>query len=162
MCKMRGSKLRRFMEDSNFKKKFMPKLSRCSKLATLDFILNEDMKSLQYELKKFSRFEICHCNDIPKQPNGFDCGLYIIMYMQGSPQIFDPSYKHNSDDARKTLALELLSARCNILRDLVLDRARSHYHNKEAKYRKFACHRDGATTTKAMYKPGHSSHGRRK
>ncbi|GAY54654.1 hypothetical protein CUMW_158440 [Citrus unshiu] len=162
MCKMRGSNLRRFMEGSNFKKKFMPELSRCSKLAALDFILNEDMKSLQYDLKKFSRFEICHCKDIPKQPNGFDCGLYIIMYMQGCPQIFDPSYKHNSDDARKTLALELLSARCNILRDLVLDRARSHYHNKEAKYCEFACHRDGATTTKAMYKPRHSGHGRRK
>ncbi|KAK9225866.1 hypothetical protein WN943_010911 [Citrus x changshan-huyou] len=131
-------------------------------LAALDFILNEDMKSLQYDLKKFSRFEICHCKDIPKQPNSFDCGLYIIMYMQGCPQIFDPSYKHNSDDARKTLALELLSARCNILRDLVLDRARSHNHNKEAKYCEFACHRDGATTTKAMYKPRHSGHGRRK
>ncbi|GAY54655.1 hypothetical protein CUMW_158450, partial [Citrus unshiu] len=71
-------------------------------------------------------------------------------------------FSHNSDDARKTLALELLSARCNILRDLVLDRARSHYHNKEAKYCEFACHRDGATTTKAMYKPRHSGHGRRK
>ncbi|KAK9225075.1 hypothetical protein WN943_010116 [Citrus x changshan-huyou] len=100
MCKMRGSNLRRFMEGSNFKKKFMPEFSRCS--------------------------------------------------------------KHNSDDARKTVALELLSTRCNILRDLVLDRARSHYHSKEAKYCEFSCHRDGATTTKAMYKPRHSSHGRRK
>ena len=55
--------------------------------------MNEDMKSLQCELKKFSTFEIFYCNDIPKQPNDFDCGLYIIMYMQGSPQIFDPLYK---------------------------------------------------------------------
>ena len=59
----------------------------------LDLIMNEDMKSLQCELKKFSTFEICHCNDIPKQPNNFDYGLYIIMYMQCSPQFFDLLYK---------------------------------------------------------------------
>lgn len=121
-------------------------------LAALDFILNDDIKSLQSEKKKkkkkCSTFKICHCNDVSKQPNGFDCGVYIIMHMQGSPQFFQHLYKvlqfftfsfiqilivldalcrYAHIIIKKNFlsifcsTIQLLSAKCNKLWDILLD-----------------------------------------
>ncbi|KAI9112858.1 hypothetical protein K1719_016175 [Acacia pycnantha] len=68
-------------------------------------------------------------DDILLQPNGFDCGVFVINYMQQSDNYVkrDSSVQFDSQKEREDLALKLLNNDLNKEKQNLYDKARRHY-----------------------------------
>lgn len=51
-------------------------------MRALDEVLQDDIKMLFGSQFSFQSFTVVYSNNIPKQPNNYDCGLFVIWYMQ--------------------------------------------------------------------------------
>ncbi|KAH9792409.1 hypothetical protein KPL71_004104 [Citrus sinensis] len=60
---------------------------------------------------------------VPKQPNRFDCGIYVIKFMEIPGLIPNKSYIHDSQDVRGRLAVQLIDSAFNEARAGLLAQA---------------------------------------
>ncbi|PON99400.1 Ulp1 protease family, C-terminal catalytic domain containing protein [Trema orientale] len=65
--------------------------------------------------KSFSDFEIITLNNVPQQPNLYDCGIYVINFMERRESMLRPVLYH-SDDEKARLARKIMKSSCNKLK----------------------------------------------
>ncbi|GAY52058.1 hypothetical protein CUMW_139040 [Citrus unshiu] len=99
-----------FAQAAGFRDRYMGRLDTCEKLASLDFVLRQEARAL------FA--------GVPQQPNGFDCGYYVMKYMDNLSIVVHDSYQHDSDHARLLLALYLVQSPLNKIRRRLIQEAR--------------------------------------
>lgn len=51
-------------------------------MKTLDYILAAEKARTYENVWSFTEFKIVTRTDVPQQPNGFDCGLYVMGFMR--------------------------------------------------------------------------------
>ncbi|KAI4333735.1 hypothetical protein L6164_018505 [Bauhinia variegata] len=105
-------------------------------LIALDNLFVEDIKDNFPEGWAFANFNVAIAEDIPTQPNGFDCGMFVIKFMKsaGDKSLLTPKFQ--SDEERFALALDLLKDDRNETRETLLKRAQEHHDpNKEKNQR---------------------------
>lgn len=57
-----------------------------------------------------------------RQPNTYDCGLFVIWYMQNLGKEWDQdAYKYDSNEARKNLAIQLVMCSSNMVKEKILE-----------------------------------------
>ncbi|KAK9216251.1 hypothetical protein WN944_008258 [Citrus x changshan-huyou] len=93
-------------------------------LASLDFVLRQEARALFGNRFSFFNFQICCQAGVPQQPNGFDCGYYVMKYMDNPSIVVHDSYQHDSDHARLLLALYLVQSPLNKIRRRLIQEAR--------------------------------------
>ncbi|XP_024951120.2 uncharacterized protein LOC102628600 isoform X3 [Citrus sinensis] len=93
-------------------------------LASLDFVLRQEARALFCNQFTFLNFQICRQAGLPQQPNGFDCGYYVMKYMDSPCIVVHDSYQHDSDHARLLLALYLVQSPLNKIRCRLIQEAR--------------------------------------
>ncbi|KAI9104200.1 hypothetical protein K1719_023036 [Acacia pycnantha] len=86
-----------------------------------------------FEKVTFTEFHWKMANDILLQPNRFDCGVFVINYMQQSDNYVkrDSSFQFDSQKEREDLALKLLNNDMNKEKQNLCDKARRHYAQVE-------------------------------
>ncbi|KAI9078140.1 hypothetical protein K1719_039908 [Acacia pycnantha] len=84
-----------------------------------------------FEKVTFTEFHSKKADDILLQPNGFDCGVFVINYMQQSDNYVkrDSSFQFDSQKEREDLALKLLNNDMNKEKQNLYDKARRHYEH---------------------------------
>ncbi|XP_024955347.2 uncharacterized protein LOC112498549 isoform X2 [Citrus sinensis] len=60
---------------------------------------------------------------LSRQPNGYDCGLHVIRFMECHGNVRELDFKHDLDEARKNLAIQLVNAEGNMLKVNVMQSA---------------------------------------
>ncbi|KAK9195462.1 hypothetical protein WN943_003583 [Citrus x changshan-huyou] len=93
-------------------------------LASLDFVLRQEARALFGNRFSFLNFQIYCQAGLPKQPNGFDCGYYVMKYMDSPCIVVHDSDQHDSDHARLLLALYLVQSPLNKIRRRLIQEAR--------------------------------------
>ena len=78
-------------------------------LRVLDLILFGDITVNFPTNCYFTNFDILHPNNVPIQPNGSDCGLYVMKFMETSHEMLLPthqviyiSFEYNHEKWNKT------------------------------------------------------------
>ncbi|KAI9104177.1 hypothetical protein K1719_023013 [Acacia pycnantha] len=73
-----------------------------------------------------SNYKLERANDILPQDNGFDCGVFVIKYMQQSDNYVkrNPLFQFDSQKEREDLALKLLTNDLNQEKQILYDKAR--------------------------------------
>ncbi|KAI9104213.1 hypothetical protein K1719_023049 [Acacia pycnantha] len=86
-----------------------------------------------FEKVTFTEFHLKMADDILLQPNGFDCGVFVINYMQQSDNYVkrDSSFQFDSKKERGDLALKVLNSDLNKEKQNLYDKARRHYAQVE-------------------------------
>ncbi|KAL9441932.1 hypothetical protein AB3S75_020437 [Citrus x aurantiifolia] len=84
---------------------------------------------------RFIWFPIRSGEGVPKQPNGFDCGIYVIKFMETPGLIPNKSYMHDSQDVRGRLAVQLIDSAFNEARAGLLAQANVTFAEHAASYR---------------------------
>ncbi|KAL9419874.1 hypothetical protein AB3S75_037607 [Citrus x aurantiifolia] len=92
-------------------------------LASLDFVLCQEARALFGNRFTFLNFQICRQAGL-QQPNSFDCGYYVMKYMDSPCIVVHDSYQHDSDHARLLLALYLVQSPLNKIRCRLIQEAR--------------------------------------
>ncbi|XP_021802249.1 uncharacterized protein LOC110746345 [Prunus avium] len=88
-------------------------------LLYLDSVFHEDILSVFGTGWTFSSFSVVSPLDAnPIQPNGVDCGIFVIRHMQYYRQLWHDRYDSNVQ--RMRLAIELLRNEKNQLRDVII------------------------------------------
>ncbi|KAK4253627.1 hypothetical protein QN277_010275 [Acacia crassicarpa] len=89
-----------------------------------------------FEQVTFTEFHWKMVDDILLQPNGFDCGVFVINYMQQSDNYVmrDSSFQFDSQKEREDLALKLLNSDLNKEKQNLYDKARRHYAQDEKQH----------------------------
>ncbi|KAK9229783.1 hypothetical protein WN944_022749 [Citrus x changshan-huyou] len=93
-------------------------------LASLDFVLRQEARALFGNRFSFLNFQIYRQAGLPQQPNGFDCGYYVMKYMDSPCIVVHDSYQHDLDHARLLLALYLVQSPLNKIRRRLIQEAR--------------------------------------
>ncbi|CAN0879999.1 hypothetical protein LINGRAHAP2_LOCUS13405 [Linum grandiflorum] len=99
--------------------------------AMMDFI-EEVLKIIYVDerldgaVPKISGFEIIIPPDIPRQPNTFDCGMWVCNWMMHSEPIFDYFFMMRSNVERMKLALRLVLGPQNHERNRVMKKIDEH------------------------------------
>ncbi|XP_054817485.1 uncharacterized protein LOC129317150 isoform X2 [Prosopis cineraria] len=88
------------------------------------------MEKLFKDVIMFTKFP-CRgiARNIALQPNGYDCGIFVIRYMQQLDNYVrqNPSFQFDSDEERLDLALELLKSDLNQEKETLHDKAAGSY-----------------------------------
>ncbi|KAI9104244.1 hypothetical protein K1719_023080 [Acacia pycnantha] len=86
-----------------------------------------------FEKVTFTEFHRKMADDILLQPNEFDCGVFVINYMQQSDNYVkrESSFQFDSQREREDLALKLLNNDLNKEKQNLYDKARRHYAQVE-------------------------------
>ncbi|KAI9078130.1 hypothetical protein K1719_039898 [Acacia pycnantha] len=105
----------------------LPNTTEAEKSETTEKLLTA-MEKL-FEKVAFTEFRRKMADDILSQPNGFDCGVFVINYMQQSDNYVkrDSSFQFDSQKEREDLALKLLNNDLNKEKKNLYDKARRHY-----------------------------------
>ncbi|KAK9174885.1 hypothetical protein WN944_026889 [Citrus x changshan-huyou] len=82
-------------------------------LHSLDSIFHSKLPPNVKPSTRFIWFPIRSGEGVPKQPNGFDCGIYVIKFMETPGLIPNKSYMHDSQDVRGRLAVQLIDSAFN-------------------------------------------------
>ncbi|KAI9078154.1 hypothetical protein K1719_039922 [Acacia pycnantha] len=106
---------------------------------TFEAEIEETTKKLLIAMEKlfkkvtFTEFHLKKANDIRLQPNGYDCGVFVINYMQQSDNYVkrNPSFQFDSQKEREDLALKLLNNDLNKEKKNLHDKARQQYAQVE-------------------------------
>ncbi|XP_062002731.1 uncharacterized protein LOC133720446 [Rosa rugosa] len=77
-------------------------------LNTLDMIFDNEIMIHFDEGCTFSSFKICHPDCVPIQQNGFDCGIYMLKFMEDYENASKAGDKYHSVNERLRIALSLL------------------------------------------------------
>ncbi|XP_052295496.1 uncharacterized protein LOC102615399 isoform X7 [Citrus sinensis] len=92
-------------------------------LHSLDSIFHSKLPPNVKPSTRFIWFPIRSGEGVPKQPNGFDCGIYVIKFMETPGLIPIKSYMHDSQDVRGRLAVQLIDSAFNEARAGLLAQA---------------------------------------
>ncbi|KAJ7958534.1 Ubiquitin-like-specific protease [Quillaja saponaria] len=111
---------------------------RVEKLLGLDTIFMNDIKNNFYHGWSFAKFHIKMPENIPIQPNGYDCGMYVIKYMKLAEAMKCPNFKFHSDEERLALALDILKGDSNEKRDDLYNAVEAYYKPKREEDRQHA------------------------
>ncbi|KAI9078142.1 hypothetical protein K1719_039910 [Acacia pycnantha] len=89
-----------------------------------------------FEKVTFTEFHRKMADDILLQRNGFDCGVFVINYMQQSDNYVkrDSSFLLDSQKEREDLAFKLLNNGLNKEKQNLYDKARRHYAQDEEQH----------------------------
>ncbi|KAK3218663.1 hypothetical protein Dsin_012633 [Dipteronia sinensis] len=68
---------------SKFKMQYMYDLHRCELMTSLDDVLAMEIQSCFGPSFSFESFKIVSPEDCPRQPNFYDCGLFVCIFMDG-------------------------------------------------------------------------------
>ncbi|XP_054817696.1 uncharacterized protein LOC129317390 [Prosopis cineraria] len=120
-----------FVERHNMRENYMFHLNYCEKLLAMDKFLG---------VAVFTKFLWTMAINIPLQPNGYDCGIFVIKYMQQSDNFVrqNPSFQFDSNKERLDLALEFLNSDLNQEKKTLYDKvARRCKQGKTAIERKW-------------------------
>lgn len=98
-------------------------------LHLVDAILHAVVDATYSVSWSFLSFVVTHGEGVPRQSNGFDCGVYVIKFMDTPGIITNKSYIHDSQNVRVQLALQLIDSPFNEQRDQLLTLANAHYSN---------------------------------
>ncbi|KAK9208811.1 hypothetical protein WN944_001171 [Citrus x changshan-huyou] len=138
-----GANVDGFAQAASVGKPFMPDFQRCQKflfivnvkegygevwdpllmvevienLHSLDSIFHFKLPPNAKPSTRFIWFPIGSGEGVPKQPNEFDCGIYVIKFMETPGLIPNKSYMHDSQDVRGRLAVQLIDSAFNEARD---------------------------------------------
>ncbi|KAJ7958539.1 Ubiquitin-like-specific protease [Quillaja saponaria] len=107
-------------------------------LLGLDTIFMNDIKNNFYHGWSFAKFHIKMPENIPIQPNGYDCGMYVIKYMKLAEATKCPNFKFHSDEERLALALDILKGDINEKRDDLHNAVEAYYMLKREEDRQHA------------------------
>ncbi|KAM7494966.1 hypothetical protein LguiB_029575 [Lonicera macranthoides] len=97
-----------------------------------DILRNLDL-GLEREIRKkpenfsFSSFRIVRASFVPRQPNGFDCGMFVILFMQSGCKVDSRSFVFDSNEERCRLACWLANSNYNKHRDILMNDVREFY-----------------------------------
>ncbi|KAK9191350.1 hypothetical protein WN943_019962 [Citrus x changshan-huyou] len=129
-----GADVDGFAQAASVGKPFMPDFQRCQKIYVpindgafnwFLFIVNvkegygevwdtlPDGRSNRKREKQAERIFFRSGEGVPKQPNGFDCGIYVIKFMETPGLIPNKSYMHDSQDVRGRLEVQLIDSTFN-------------------------------------------------
>ncbi|XP_060958289.1 uncharacterized protein LOC133030092 [Cannabis sativa] len=86
-------------------------------IKNLDCFLSEEIKKLHGGNKwSFTEFEVIMM-DVPQQPNTFDCGIYVINFMEERDTQFLVPPNYDSDNERMRVAWKIFSSSFNKVRE---------------------------------------------
>ncbi|PON95507.1 Ulp1 protease family, C-terminal catalytic domain containing protein [Trema orientale] len=99
-------------------------------MSKLDVILKDDIANTMPTDFSFSKFDMFTNPDIPQQKNNFDCGIYVINFMQETKfaDLEEPKYK--SADARVKLAIQIATSNLNLHFPTLKKKALQNYNSK--------------------------------
>nr|GMN72142.1 hypothetical protein TIFTF001_052797 [Ficus carica] len=80
----------------------------------------------------FVSFDICRATHVPKKPNLFDCGVFVILFMQSGRKLDSRSYVFDSNEERCRLAGWLACSNYNKLRAKLLKDVREFHFNGQS------------------------------
>ncbi|KAL6226601.1 hypothetical protein ACLB2K_000563 [Fragaria x ananassa] len=81
---------------------------KCEKLKTLDIMFEDEIYIFFHERWLFSSFKIFRPGCVPIQPNDFDCGIYIIKFMEDFENASKAGDKFDSETERLRIAMKLV------------------------------------------------------
>lgn len=124
---MVGDEVDCFARAARCGKNFMQQVHKCQKLHSLDWIMQPQLPSNMQHMK-FQDFPINRGIGVPKQRNGYDCGVYVINYMD-SPEFIPKksSTLFTSEDTRGRLAIQLINSALNQNRDKLLELSNAQF-----------------------------------
>ncbi|XP_024042506.1 uncharacterized protein LOC112099313 isoform X2 [Citrus clementina] len=91
-------------------------------MSGLDEVLQDDIKMLFGSDFSFQSFTVVHSKRMHRQLNSYDCGLFVIWYMQNLGQEWElDANKYDSDKARKNLVIQLVMCCNNEVKEKILE-----------------------------------------
>ncbi|KAH9780913.1 hypothetical protein KPL71_008255 [Citrus sinensis] len=126
-----GANVDGFAQAASVGKPFMLDFQSCQKLHSLDSNFHSKLPPNAKPSTRFIWFPIRSGEGVPKQPNGFDCGIYVIKFMETPGLIPNKSYmvtikNFNRDiltHVRGRLAVQLIDSAFNEARAGLLAQA---------------------------------------
>nr|XP_048326885.1 uncharacterized protein LOC107413262 isoform X2 [Ziziphus jujuba var. spinosa] len=96
-------------------------------LRSLDIVFADEIDCVFHQSKRFEDFNLEIPENLPKQPNGYDCGIFVIKYMEDSCIANDLNHLNNSVEERLRLVLQLVCVDFNMEYIRLMSKAEKHY-----------------------------------
>ncbi|KAB5515707.1 hypothetical protein DKX38_026355 [Salix brachista] len=100
-------------------------------LATLDTLFEDDIERNHLDGWSFASFSVDRPPNVPQQPNGYDCGVYVIKFMLAPEEATQPDFDFDSDTERLDVVLRLLDGNVNSCITELAAKAEAAYYVKE-------------------------------
>ncbi|XP_028803271.1 disease resistance protein At4g27190-like [Neltuma alba] len=116
-----------FVHRQKIRENYMFDLKSCEKLLAMEKLFEK------FEKVAFTKFRSKMEMDILEQPNAFDCGIFVMKFMEQSENYVkrNSSFQFDSEKERKNLASKLLDSDLNQEKQNLYDRVRRHYARVE-------------------------------
>ncbi|PON77605.1 Ulp1 protease family, C-terminal catalytic domain containing protein [Trema orientale] len=96
----------------------------------LDTALKLEIKDVKPIGWSFMDFKVEHRSNLPQQPNGYDCGVFVANFMDGRELEELSVLKYNSDDERCRLVLDMVKSATNVIKVDICRAALDYYRQK--------------------------------
>ncbi|KAJ6683289.1 hypothetical protein OIU85_007015 [Salix viminalis] len=95
-------------------------------LVSLDALFKDDIDQKYQNVWSFKDFRMERPSNVPQQPNGYDCGVYVIKFMVAPEEVTNPDFVFDSDNERLEVALRLLASDVNSCSDDLASKAEAY------------------------------------
>uniref|UniRef100_A0A6N2LE74 Ubiquitin-like protease family profile domain-containing protein n=1 Tax=Salix viminalis TaxID=40686 RepID=A0A6N2LE74_SALVM len=95
-------------------------------LVSLDALFKDDIDQKYQNVWSFKDFRMERPSNVPQQPNGYDCGVYVIKFMVAPEEVTNPVFVFDSDNERLEVALRLLASDVNSCSDDLASKAEAY------------------------------------
>ncbi|KAB5515832.1 hypothetical protein DKX38_026480 [Salix brachista] len=95
-------------------------------LVSLDALFKDDIDQKYQNVWSFKDFRMERPSNVPQQPNGYDCGVYVIKFMVAPEEVINPDFVFDSDNERLEVALRLLASDVNSCSDDLASKAEAY------------------------------------
>lgn len=110
---------------------------RLNLLVSLDALFKDDIHQNYQNVWSFTDFRVERPSNVPQQPNGYDCGVYVIKFMLAPEEVTSPDFLFDSDNERLEVVLRLLASDVNSCRNNLASKAEAYYEQRFGNHREF-------------------------
>ncbi|XP_034925356.1 putative ubiquitin-like-specific protease 1B [Populus alba] len=103
-------------------------------LVSLDALFKDDIDQNYQKVWSFTDFRVERPSNVPQQPNGYDCGVYVIKFMLAPEEVTNPDFVFDSDTERLEVVLRLLASDVNSCRNDLASQAEAYYEQRFGNY----------------------------
>ncbi|KAH8484541.1 hypothetical protein H0E87_028852 [Populus deltoides] len=125
-------------------------------LVSLDALFKDDIHQNYQNVWSFTDFRVERPSNVPQQPNGYDCGVYVIKFMLAPEEVTSPDFLFDSDNERLEVVLRLLASDVNSCRNNLASKAEAYYEQRFGNHREFLARNENMKDVNHQYERKYS------
>eukprot|EP00258_Populus_trichocarpa_P015711 XP_006372791.2 zinc finger BED domain-containing protein DAYSLEEPER isoform X1 [Populus trichocarpa] len=125
-------------------------------LVSLDALFKDDIHQNYQNVWSFTDFRVERPSNVPQQPNGYDCGVYVIKFMLAPEEVTSPDFLFESDNERLEVVLRLLASDVNSCRNNLASKAEAYYEQRFGNHREFLARNENMKDVNHQYERKYS------